>query len=350
MFVCLLYALPLLLDRYLGVLIKSSSGPDVNIVPKSKSTVVYQWSFCTRGIVAEKQVTVRCAHVKDQGVPFPGGWEVAFRALALPQIAQRSAAKAIAETGQSCLQCKVLGAALPLPELAVPSEEEQVGSLMVISGCDGNRCAVVLCAHVQGTEWLYYPFCHSDAADIVDIDHLLLDDLASAERLEATKEDVDKFVSLIHENQSRFSELLAEAAWKAEEHRASSRSASFNADIAIMGFEANPFSWHHGNSVRVCVAWTSAGSRNPPSAAAEIVPSKFGWHRLDDALSKGWSFPSPRFHAVPAFKAEELHSMLEEKAKWAEKTLLWPCGYLGYLVRGNAATGQFEPDPGKLQF
>ena len=96
----------------------------------------------------------------------------------------------------------------------------------------------------------------------------------------------------------------------------------------------------------VCVVWTLPRLATPiASDADEVVPSKFGWHRLDDALSKGWSFPSPRFHTVLPLRAEELRPMLEEKAEWEYRRTGCACGYLGYLVRGDAATGHFEPDP-----
>ena len=149
------FGLALVLIRYAGVLTKNSLDPDANVKPKSKSTVAYQWTFCAGGIIAEKKVFLRCQNVLDRGVPLPDNWQVAFRAFALPMISQRSAAKAKAESGHRCLQCKVLGAARPMPELAGPSQEEQVGSLMVLSGPGGSRCAAVLCAHVQGRQWFY---------------------------------------------------------------------------------------------------------------------------------------------------------------------------------------------------
>ena len=177
------------MHRYLGVLTKSSLGPDANVVPKSRNTVVYQWSFFAGGVVAEKQVSVRYDNVKDRGVPLPDGWEVAFRTLVLPKIAQRSAAKAKTESSHDSLQCKVLGTALPIPELACPSQEEHVGSLMVLSGTGGSRRPVVLCAHVQGMEWFCYQCSDGDPADTIDIDDLVLDDVDSPARLDPTKEE-----------------------------------------------------------------------------------------------------------------------------------------------------------------
>ena len=56
------------MHRYLGVASQNTLGPDVNVVPKARSTIVYQWSFCAHGVVAEKWVSVRCNSVKDQGV------------------------------------------------------------------------------------------------------------------------------------------------------------------------------------------------------------------------------------------------------------------------------------------
>ena len=161
----------MVLIRYAGVLTKNTLDPDVNIKPKSRSTVAYQWTFCAGGIIAEKKVFLRCDNVELHGVPLPDNWQVAFRAwAALPMISQRSAAKAKAESGHRCLQCKVLGAARPMPELAGPSQEEQVGSLMVLSGPGGSRCAAVLCAHVQGMQWFYYECCDGDVAAAIGVD------------------------------------------------------------------------------------------------------------------------------------------------------------------------------------
>ena len=78
----------MVLIRYVGVLAKSSLDPDINVKPKSKSTVAYQWTFCAGGLIAEEKVFMRCAHAIDQGVPLPSDWQVAFRALQLPKIAQ----------------------------------------------------------------------------------------------------------------------------------------------------------------------------------------------------------------------------------------------------------------------
>ena len=36
----------MVLIRYAGVLTKNTLDPDVNVKPKSKSTVAYQWTFC----------------------------------------------------------------------------------------------------------------------------------------------------------------------------------------------------------------------------------------------------------------------------------------------------------------
>ena len=71
-----------------------------------------------------------------------------------------------------------------------------------------------------------------------------------------------------------------------------------------------------------------------------------GWTTL---FPKGGHFQSPRFNAVQPVKAAELRSMLEEKATVSFKITGCPCGYLGYLVSGNASTWQanFEADPAK---
>ena len=275
--------------------------------------------------MAEKQVSVRCDNVKGQGVPLPEGWQVAFRALVLPKIAQRSAVKANAESGHCRLHCKVLGVALPFPELAV-SQEEQVGCVMVLAASGGGRVAVVLCAHVQGMEWLYYPYCNGDAAGTIESAHLVRDDMESATRLDPIEAELNEIVQLIHRNESSFSQLLAEAAWRAEEHRAFSRGVPFDVDIASLGYEANPFLWQRGSKEHVCIAWNLADSPNPIAADEEEVSSTLCWHRLDDALSKGWSFQSPRFNAVQPVKAAELRSMLEEKATVSFKISGCPCG------------------------
>ena len=299
------------------------------------------------GVVAEEDVSVKCGNAKDQGVPLPNGWQVAFRALVLPQIAERSAVKANAEQGSHRLQCKVLGIALPLPEFPSAIEEEQVGSLRVFSNPGGSRRVVVLCAYVQGTEWLYFEI-DSNVADTIDVNHVVLGDMQCATLSNLAEDELDMMLNLIQHKTDTFSRLFAEAAWRAEEHRASSRGVPFDADLASVRYEANPFLWPGGNTSQVCVAWARPCS--PPRsavAADEMVPSKFSWHRLDNALSKGWSFPSPRFNAVLPMEAAELRMMLDDHAKWTSTTWLWPCRYLGYLVRGNAATGTFEPDPAK---
>ena len=316
-------------------------------MPQNKHNVVYQWTFCALGNVAEQRVSVKCGNAKDQGVPLPNGWQVALRALVLPKIAERSAVKANSEQGHRSLHCKVLGIALPFPELPIPTEEEQAGSLRVLLNPDGVRRVILLCAHVQGTEWLHYEL-DSNSADTIDSNHMALSDVQRATLPNLAEDDLDMTLKLIQHQKCRFAQLFAEAAWRAEDHRASSRGTPFDAALASVGYAANPFLWSEGNISQVCVAWTfPCSARLHAVADEEMVPSKFGWHRLDHVLSKGWSFPSPRFDAVQPLGAAELRSKLEENARWTERTLLSPCGYLGYLVRGNAETGTFEPDPAK---
>ena len=79
-------------------------------MPKNKSTAMHKWTFCAVGVVAEKQMSVKCTKAKDQGVPLPDGWHVALRAMLLPKTAERSAVKAM-PSGQSVGHCT------PLPEL-----------------------------------------------------------------------------------------------------------------------------------------------------------------------------------------------------------------------------------------
>ena len=72
----------MVLNRYAGFLTKNTLDPDVNVKPKRRSTVAYQWTFCAGGIIAEKKVFLRCDNVEDRGVPLPDNWHVAFRAWA----------------------------------------------------------------------------------------------------------------------------------------------------------------------------------------------------------------------------------------------------------------------------
>ena len=299
--------------------------------------------------MAEEQVSLRCQSVKDRGVPMPNGWQLAIQALKLPEIARRSAAKAIAEFGYDGLECKVLGIARSLPELS-GALHDQIGSLRVLSSPDIGRRPAVLCAHVRGTEWLCHYFCDGDDGHVFDIDRVALADVESTTVVDAVEEEVDPLMRAIYQNKFGFSNLLAEAAWRAEEHRASSCCAKLDAGIAAEGYESNPFLWQHGSRVRVCVVWSFLGYADSGAPGAkEVVPSKFGWHSLHNALSEGWSFPLPRLSAVRPTQGDELRARLEDKAKWEEKRTMCPCGYLGYLVRGrgDAWTDQFEPDPAK---
>ena len=61
------FGLALVLIRYAGVLTKNTLDPDVNVKPKSRSTVAYQWTFCAGGIIAEKKMFLSCDDVERQG-------------------------------------------------------------------------------------------------------------------------------------------------------------------------------------------------------------------------------------------------------------------------------------------
>ena len=341
-----------LIRRYLGVATESSLDPDLSAMPKARDTVVYRWSFRACGVAADKKVSVKYNNIKGQGVPLPDGWQIAFRALALPKIAQRSAAKASADVGHRCFQCKVLGTALPLPELKVSLGEEQAGSLVVFSGHGGRRLAGVLCAHVQGAQWLYYPCGQDHPANAIDGADLVLDRVDSAARADPTEAELDKMVNLIRSNHSSFSRVFAEAAWRAEEQRASLRGIPVDLDVAAVGYEANPFLWQHGIKEHVCIVWSSAVSPKSSAAAGEEAePSKFAWHRLGYILSEGWSSQPPRSDAALPLQiqAQELRARLEEKAEEEYRGTGCACGYLGVLVQGHgdAWTDKFEPDPAK---
>ena len=167
------------------------------------SEYLIPFMFLTNAV--DIQGLIQCVYTTNIFAPdgVLDGWQLAFQASKLPEIALRSAAKASAESGTRGLECRVLGIARSPPELSGPLQD-QIGSLRVLSSPEGGRRSAVLCAHVRGPAWLCYSFDDSDAGHKFDIDRLVLEDVESMTLPDPVEEELDPLMRFIHQNKPGF--------------------------------------------------------------------------------------------------------------------------------------------------
>ena len=204
--------------------------------------MAYLWTFRHGSIASEQQAEVRCDDATRRGVPMPEGWRMALRALSLPLVAERSAAKVSGDAGCGVLSCSVLGVARGPPS-APEVAGAHVGAIKVFEGPGGVQRVYVLCAQVQGCEWLCHPGRAADEDEAFDVSGLAVRDIDAAECRDPSEGAAGTLVALMKGHKAQFAQLLAEAAWKAEELRAQREGRDIDVDAASACFEASPFSW-----------------------------------------------------------------------------------------------------------
>ena len=131
---------------------------------------------------------------------------------------------------------------------------------------------------------------------------------------------------------SKLDQLLAIAAYKAEEIRAEGR--ELDQEEALRRFELNPFRWETEgwqSQVEVGFLWTWQGT-DGTSRKAFVFP------RMNHVLNRQIPRP-PLLDEADADILRGLHEAASPEAKQSEA----PCEYLGVQV----GKGKFEPDPAK---
>ena len=108
------------------------------------SEVVFRWRFRGAGHDEVANVTARCNHVCERGVPLPESWTTALKCLALLRIVDNTVEHIRnTERGLTDVACYIAG--VPKP----PPYEDKIGKLVPLN-IDGMRVMHFLCAHVDG--------------------------------------------------------------------------------------------------------------------------------------------------------------------------------------------------------
>ena len=133
---------------------------------------------------------------------------------------------------------------------------------------------------------------------------------------------------------SKLHQLLAIAAYKAEEIRAEAEGRPLDDEAALAGFEPNPFRWDtegRQSQVEVSFLWTWQGRDG-------MVRRAFVFPILNNVFERQVPRPPGLDEAD-----EDIYKRLVEAASLETKQRKAPCKYLGV----QTSKGKFEPDPGK---
>ena len=209
--------------------------------------VVFKWRLHGGTSCDEvAEVTARCNHVCERGVPLPEHWKTALRCLSLAQIVDQTVCTVRSTDPRlSDLSCYVAGA----PKSKTPFPE-RTGKLVPLN-IEGQRMMFILCARIQEDIWLVHKGSrHQDTALLHEGDPLK--DLerhdVSAEawntverqRLKSTPE-MNHLRALVGSNDERWRRLVAVARFQAlctaDENTLRDPAA------ALLDFESNPFKW-----------------------------------------------------------------------------------------------------------
>ena len=209
---------------------------------KRFADVTFRWRFQGAGYDAVCDVTARCHHALERGVPLPDAWPTALRSLSLDTIAEKSAEKIReSEPGLADVECRVLGHPVPSDAALGRLEAFCVG---------GDRVMYFLCAPVSNGDWLVHPGTYKDSGELdeanpFDEKDLILKNLVAdawdqktRTRLR-TSPAVNVLRGLVEASDYKWRLLLGVAAFRAEERRGS----ALDLDVACRGFERNPFRW-----------------------------------------------------------------------------------------------------------
>lgn len=267
----------------------------------------------------------------------PEAWVTALRCLWLDEVAEAAAQKIRErESAITDVRCEVLGR--PTPALG----GDLLGGL-VAPTLDGDRAMHFRCARVADNEWLVHKGTYKDTGELDEEDPFNEKDLvvknivaeawAMKERRRLrTSEAVNTMRSLVQANDFAWCRLLAIAAFRAEEIRASTD--TLDVAVAVRGFERNPFRWDVSEGWRsqasVTFLWTWTSGLDGVRRA--FVPMAL--HNL---------FIRDQVSCPPGMcrRDAEMYRQLLAAADIEARESKVPCVYLGLEV----GPGRFEQDP-----
>ena len=140
--------------------------------------------------------------------------------------------------------------------------------------------------------------------------------------------------NLMAKKPSKLDQLLAVAAYKAEEIRADTEQRPMDEEAASAGFEQNPFRWETEgwqSHVEVGVLWTWQDRHG-------TLQKKFIFPRLDHVFQR-------QVHRPPGLDEadDEIYKRLREVASLETRLRKAPCKYLGV----ETGKDKYEADPSK---
>ena len=301
-----------------------------NTITKS-DLLSFRWYVESSGYNDTYEVTARCNHVVERGIPFPDRWRTALKCLKLHDQVRECTGN-VMEFGASNVKCELLGQ-------AKIQCDDRIGKTVALNN-NGSRVVYLLCGHVENDEWMLHngsyidneldsnPFqekdliCKNIVADAWDV--------TQSKRLRSNNH-MKTLRGYVQVNDYLWSEIVAVARFRAEEMRSERQSREFNEERAKHDFESNPFLWEssgkRNSHVRLTTLWT--WKRGKTYRKLEHVD-------LHNLISRGPAIPRELKQSDDNL-LQRLLSIAELETKESKS----PCRYLGMKVSED----RYERDP-----
>ena len=310
---------------------------------KRDTLIAFEWRAQGAGFDEKLVVKSRCNNVAERSVHFPEEWRTVLKCQSLGGIGEKSAQNVREERGVAELECIVLGQPkeAPLP----PPGATLVPGATVVLQLGGVKIEYLLCAHVCEGEWLChrgsFVDCEFDIEKPFDEKDLVLKDVAHGAQEAEGPPPRKKARAHLHFGQLRdtalhwraaWDQLVAVAAWRAEELRATNQHCPFDQAAASAGYEASPWKWAAtGKMIQAQVG--ALWSWRAGTWQRQIVHV-----RLDNLLERGIPAPPGLGEADG-----DLQRRLESVAAAETANGKAMCKYIGLHIGAQ----RFEPDPAK---
>ena len=206
------------------------------------------------GEIHESDVDVRADNAAERGVPFPEVWHNAIRASDLDSRAREAGCRLKADDGVSELSCMLVG----VPKACRVQSDGDLcpGTIVPLSTPASGRVNFVLCSHVVGSMWYLHAgsFGVSESGNCargcLDESGLVIKDIVAngchnerpVKRIK-THARSSQLRDLIDASPRAWCALIAIATVKAEVKRAELHTRDPAWNLALAGFESNPWRW-----------------------------------------------------------------------------------------------------------
>ena len=219
-----------------------------------RSNLAFHWAIAVDGEIHESDVHIRADHAAERGVPFPEVWHNAIRASDLDSRAREAGCRLKADDGVSEISCVLVG--VPKDCRVLSDGDLCPGAVIPLSTPASGRVNFVLCAHIDGNMWYLHAGSFgvsklgSRAGGCLDESGLVIKDIVAdgchnerpAKRIK-THARSSQLRDLIDASPCAWRTLVAIATVKAEVKRAELHTRDPAWNLALAGFQSNPWRW-----------------------------------------------------------------------------------------------------------